>query len=136
VVKIGIKASAIPKGGALDKKRNIAFALSQVRLICKAKGDKNATSGSGLVVYPDKYKVAGKPLVKSPNLSEVLVFSGEDFKRRKAWIDLAFNVPSDMQASFLAFKNNTIVELPKPVESSSEIERELEAASRDDKKEK
>ena len=122
VVKVGIKGREIADGGASDEDRNVYFALSQVRLICKAKGAPAGTSGSSIVVYPDKYKLAGKPLAKAPGLDGIITFSGKDFNKRQiAWIDIAFNVPDNMQAAFLGFKNNTIVELPQTVENSSEI---------------
>lgn len=136
VVKVGIRGREIADGGASDEEGNVSFALSQVRLICKAKGAAAGTSGSSIVVYPDKYKLAGKPLAQNPGLDEVISFSRSDFnKKREAWIDIAFNVPDNMQAVFLEFKNNTIVELPKQVESSSEVERELEAEVRGESKE-
>ena len=134
-VKIGIKSGEIAKGGAANKDYTVSFALSQVRLICKAKGSLNEMSGTSTVVYPDRYLVAGKRPVKDPGLGEVVSFSRKEFKKGKAWIDLAFNVPSGMQGAFLVFKNNTIVELPKPVESSGEIERDLEAEIRGESKE-
>jgi len=137
VVKVGIKGREIADGGAADKDKNVYFALSQVRLICKAKGASTGTSGSSIVVYPDKYKLAGKPLAKEPGLDEVIKFSRNEFnKRGVAWIDIAFNVPDNMQAAFLGFKNNTIVELPKPVESNNEVERELAAEIRGESKKK
>ena len=137
VVKVGVIGREIASGGASDESRNVSFALSQVRLICKAKGASTSTSGSNTVVYPDRYKVAGKPVVKEPWLGEVITFSGSDFnKKRVAWIDIAFNVPDGMEGAFIEFKNNTVVELPKTVESSSEVERELEAEIRGESKEK
>ncbi len=135
-VRVGIKSSEIAKGGAANKERTVSFALSQVRLICKAKGALNEMSGNSTVVYPDRYLIAGKRPIKDPGLGKVVSFSGKEFKRGKAWIDLAFNVPSGMQGAFLVFKNNTIVELPKPVESSGAVERELEAEIRGESKEK
>ena len=71
-VKIGIKSSEIAKGGAANEERTVSFALSQVKLICKAKGALNEMSGSSTVVYTDRYLVAGKPPTNDPGLGGVV----------------------------------------------------------------
>ena len=126
VVRLGIKGKEVTDGGAMDSSGKITFALSQVRLICKKKNSSTeSTIGNGMTVYPDKYKLGGKAMAKEPELSEVITFERKDLKSRMAWIDIAYNVPSDMEAAFLQFKSNTIIELPKTVESTSEIEQSL-----------
>jgi hypothetical protein len=126
VVRIGIEGKEVKDGGAMDSTGKIKFALSQVRLVCKNKNSSTGNAiGNGMIVYPDKYKLGGKAMAKEPELSEVITFERADLKNRIGWIDIAFNVPSDLEATFLQFKSNTLVELPKTVESTIEIEQLL-----------
>jgi hypothetical protein len=108
-VRVGIKKSALPEAGS--------FTSSQLRLICKKQTDlKEALAGSGQNIYPTGFLTAPNQ-IQIKRLNEVITVKREDFedKAREKWIDFIFNVPADSVPVLIEFKQNNIVELPKPV---------------------
>jgi len=126
VIRMGIIGRDIEDGGAKDADGSVSFTLSQIRLICKEKSQPG-TTGSGIVVYPTKVIINKTPGQTDPDLSEVITISRTDFKKGAAWLDIAFQVPKGKTAVLLEFKNNTVIELPKTVTSTEEIETQLNA---------
>lgn len=148
VVRMEVKSSDIAKGGARDPEKKIAFTLSQVRLICKKKGQPG-TGGSGEVFYPEGLIVTrrqagadenaekqeltgvmdGRVLVKK-KLDEIITLSGDDFKHRgttsPARVDLSFDVPSGMEGVLLEFKYGAVSSVPKSEPASEEGEEYLD----------
>lgn len=112
----------------MDKEGKVSFTLLQIRLICREKGLTDPLAGSGTAIYPQG-RMIEKELAKD-ELDKILSFSRNDFQSKKpygraAWMDVAFKVPPGLTPAFIQFKQNTIVELPKPVTSTPEIEKQL-----------
>lgn len=108
-VRVGIKKSALPEAGS--------FSCSQLRLICKKQTDvKEPLSGTGQNIYPAGFLTAPHQ-IQIKRLNEVINVNRSDFedKAREKWIDFIFNVPSDSVPVLIEFKQNNIVEVPKPV---------------------
>lgn len=137
VVRAGFIGSNISEGGFADKNGKAEFTLSQLRLICKKKDQAADTSGSAVVVYPEQCTIIGKKSTVSGGeqqqkeaLSRLVALERNDFKvqrsyGRVAWADLVFSVPSGTQPVILQFKQNAGTDLPKPVNSTEEIEQQL-----------
>lgn len=143
VVRMELRDSDIKKGGAKDPDRNVSFTLSQVRLVCKKKGQgQTDTRGAGQVVYPEgrvvtrkrlDNKAENKPLTgpmtgrffEKRNLDEMITVPSGDFKAGKARLDIAFDVPSGMEPVLLAFKQNAVTKVPASVPASDENEELL-----------
>ena len=124
VIRMGIIGRDIADGGANDADRKVSFTLSQLRLICKEKGQAD-TTGSATVVYPIKVIINKKPGKTEPDLSETITLARNNFKKGTAWLDIAFQVPKGRIPVLLEFKQNTVVELPKTLTSTNEIENQL-----------
>ena len=108
-VRVGIKKSALADAGA--------FTTSQLRLICKKQTDlKETLAGTGQNIYPTGFLTAPNQ-IEIKRLNEVITIKREDFedKAREKWIDFIFNVPADSVPILIEFKQNNIVEVPKPV---------------------
>jgi len=108
-VRVGIIKSTVDEAGS--------FTPSQIRLICKKQTDlKNPLAGTGQNLYPTGFLTApGQIQIK--RLNEVIKVTRTDFedKARERWIDFVFNVPADSVPVLLEFKQNGIVQVPKPV---------------------
>ncbi len=124
VIRTGICSKAISDGGAANGSNDIAFTPAQVRIVCKAQDNAQALSGTGTPVYAVGL-IENKKLVKK-KMGETISISGKDIKKQTAWIDLAFQIPQNMQPILLGFKN-AMIELPAAVPTSEEIETALEA---------
>lgn len=108
-VRVGIIKSALADAGA--------FTGSQLRLICKKQTDlKDPLAGTGQNIYPTGFLTA-PDLIQIKRLNEVINVNRTDFedKARERWIDFIFNVPADSVPVLIEFKQNNIVEVPKPV---------------------
>ena len=132
-IRLEIDSSKIDKGGAADKDSNLSFGLYQVRVICKNTGQKNTFGSASKVIYPTSNVVlfpGGKPQKKVIPFGETLKFEKDEFTsakgKRLALIDLAFEIPSGMEAVLLEFKNIAVVEVPK-VSTSDNVEEQLNA---------
>ena len=130
LVRMGISVKEISDGGAMDSNGNVAFTLSQVRLICKKQGQASTTTGGAKAIYPGGCLFKRQKKGGQVSLDKVITAESEDFERgsygRVAWFDILFDVPSDMTAVLLEFKQNAIAELPRPVVGTDEIERQLD----------
>ena len=106
IVRVGIKRSAIKDAGR--------FTLSQLRLVCKQKGDtETALLGKGKNIYPRGYLKAANQLQEKKLNDQIKIehgdFSGNETVR---WIDFAFDVPGDFVPLVVEFKLNNIAEVP------------------------
>jgi hypothetical protein len=109
IVRMGIKRSAIKDAGQ--------FTLSQLRLVCKQKGDtETALLGKGKNIYPVGYLKAANQL-QEKKLNDQIKIGGNDFNENEnvRWIDFAFYVPNDFVPLVMEFKLNNIAEVPLPV---------------------
>ncbi|MHC4641310.1 MAG: CvpA family protein [Planctomycetota bacterium] len=108
-VRVGIIKSTVDEAGS--------FTPSQLRLICIKQTDlKDPLAGTGQNIYPTGFLTAPDQ-IKIKRLSEVINVTRTDFedKAREKWIDFIFNVPADSVPILLEFKQNSIVQVPKPV---------------------
>ncbi len=125
VVRFGISGNPIAKGGAAGEDGKISLIPAQIRLITKTQDQAAGYTGSAETVYPSGILQNGTFESVSLNqpLSEEVKNLGPD---RTVWLDLAFQVPADQRPILLSFKQNAIVELPKAVPTSEEIEKALD----------
>jgi len=110
IVRVGIKRNAVRDAGE--------FTLSQLRLICKQKGDtKDPLTGKGRNVYPIGYLEEADQIQAS---SRIQIVSGdfEDGAREKE-IDFVFRVPDGFEPVLVEFKLNNIVQIPRSAIVSS-----------------
>ena len=124
VIRLEMPRKDIAEGGAMDADGKVNFTLSQIRLICTAR-KQTGTTGSAEVHYPEKYQTKkNKTASDEADLSEIITFNRNDFKnkQRVAAIELAFDVPKNLTPILLAFKENTIIKLPKAVADSKELQ--------------
>jgi hypothetical protein len=87
------------------------FSLSQIRLICKQKGNESLR-GPAIDVYPAGYLIAAGRLERK-NLAENISLPWGDFKGNTKWMDFVFDVPNTHSPAMVAFKQNNIAALPK-----------------------
>lgn len=125
VVRLGISGNPIAKGGAAGNDGTISLVPAQIRLITKDQNQAKTMTGLAEVVYPSGRVQNGvfETLNLNQKMSEQVKNLGPD---RTVWMDLAFQVPAGRQAILLSFKENAIIELPKPVPTSEEIENALD----------
>ena len=137
IIRAGLKKANISAGGISDKRQKAEFTLSQVRLIYKNKNQNKDTSGKAGAAYPEQCILPGKAALASDDeenqktdLTEVFSLERNDFTAVKgygsiAWVDLVFNLPAGSIPVMLQFKQNAVIDLPKTVNSTDEIERQL-----------
>ncbi len=130
IVRMGIKGSEIDSGGAMDKDGIISFTTSQVRILCKQKGQAEDMTGSARPVYPEAQLLDNELI--PVRLDETInvargAFESVSTYGRVAWIDLAFRVPANMKPILLEFKQNAVAELPKAVAGTAKIDVFTEA---------
>ena len=109
IVRVGIKRSAIKDAGQ--------FTLSQLRLVCRQKGDaETAFLGKGKNIYPVGYLKAANQ-IQEKKLNDQIKIEREDFSENETakQIDFAFYVPGDFVPLVVEFKLNNIAEVPLPV---------------------
>ncbi len=107
IVRVGIKRIAA--------KAASQFTLSQLRLICKRKGDfESAFAGKGENTYAIGYLKAADQL-QEKKLNDQIKIDRNDFTENVKWIDFAFYVPADFVPLVVEFKLNSIAEVPPPV---------------------
>jgi hypothetical protein len=141
MVRLTVKNGPIERGGAQDPDSKVSFTLSQIRLICKDKNAKSdsPTSGSGVAVYP-KGRVVGRRqaaedakikeltglmdgrVVLEQNLDDIITLTSDDLKADGPKLDIAFDVPANMEAVLLEFKQNAVTKAPPTVQASEENE--------------
>jgi len=105
IVRVGLKSNAIKPSGK--------FTLSQLRLVCKQKGDaKDVLAGKGTNAFPVGYlKTADQLQLKK--LDETIQLERADLGSKTKWIDFAFYVPSDSVPVLVEFKQNNVVQVPQ-----------------------
>jgi len=136
VVRIGLKDRDIADGGAKDPKNIVSFTPSQIRMICKDSGQSDTITGNAKVVYPSlitniRARTSGvedETISVKKDLGTIITLRGEDFQKRVGWLDIAFDVPETMEGVLLQFKQNAVIELPKSVISTDEIEEQLNSS--------
>lgn len=108
LVRVGFNRKALKDGGC-------DFTLSQLRIICKEKGEgDNHLVGQGTNVYPMGYMV-GKNQMTRKRLNEKLSVSSDDFKDESTRnIDFVISVPTGQTPVLAQYKLNNMVEIPKP----------------------
>jgi hypothetical protein len=105
VVRIGIKRTAGQ------------FSLSQLRLICNRK-ETEPLKGAAVDVYPIGYFIR-TDTIQRKKLGEDINIPKEGFKSGVKWIDFVFNVPNTRVPVLVAFKQNSISPVPKPVSTEN-----------------
>jgi len=107
IVRVGITTKAIRESGT--------FTPSQLRLICKQKGDdKDPLAGKGKNIYPLGYlKTANELQIKK--LNNHIEIERSHLKGRVKEIDFAFYVPNGFVPVLVEFKQNSISQLPPPI---------------------
>lgn len=131
VVRMGINAARIDKGGAANDTGRIEFFPAQIRLIVRDKKDdspnqkKKPLTGSAKALYPVGF-LKDDSLVKS-ELNQVISPDPKELEDKILWLDAAFEVSSDIKPVLLEFKQNAAVDLSsyEVVKSSPEIENAL-----------
>jgi hypothetical protein len=104
IARLGIKLVALRQVGT--------FTLSQVRMICKAKGDdEEPFAGRGKTVYPLGYIQTANHL-RTKRLDEQITAEDADSDDDSVWVDFAFYVPNDSVPVLIEFKQNSILKLP------------------------
>lgn len=128
VVRMGLGIKNVPDGGAGNPAQNgkVAFCPAQVRLICKPTADAGKpAAGTATPVWPIGLLDAAGQFTPT-QIDEIIEPPTKGLKNQPVWIDAVFEVPSAAQAVFLQFKQNAMVELPAPVATSDEIEKDLD----------
>lgn len=126
VVRVGISTASIKDGGAKSDDGEISFIPAQFRVIYKQNEQASDLSGMGIQVYPKGILIDGE--LNQLELSQKIPIEKEATGRKRiGWIDLAFSIPSGHTPVLLAFKQNALIDLPKPVPTTEEIEQALEA---------
>ncbi|MHC4411724.1 MAG: CvpA family protein [Planctomycetota bacterium] len=104
IARIGIKLVALRQAGT--------FTLSQLRMICKAKGDdKEPFAGRGKTVFPIGYIQTANHL-RTKRLNDQITAELSDPNDDSVWIDFAFYIPNDSVPVLIEFKQNNIFKLP------------------------
>ncbi len=120
IVRSGINGNLIKDGGIIDEKGKASFTLSQLRLICKKKGEgADLLQGTSKVVYPEGYMKLEDQL-RATKLSEEFSLKRDDFIKdpkygKIRWLDLAFYVPENYEPALIQFKQNAIARVPSVV---------------------
>lgn len=117
MIRVKIKSTKISKGGAANKAGTLAFTPGQFRLVCQKKRPDGSFSGRIRVLYPVTYRVtAGEDTSRKEieNLGQLVPLGRDNLVGNNAPVDLAFEIPSDITARYLQFRNNLMVEVPKP----------------------
>lgn len=124
VIRLGISGNPIPKGGAAGDDQKIALIPAQMPLIAKEQDQAGNYTGSAHVIYPSGIlrNSAFEMLSLNQEMAEEVKNLGSD---RTVWLDLAYQVPQGQRAVLIGFKQNAILELPKSVPTSEEIEKAL-----------
>jgi len=118
IVRMGIKSGKIDQGGAMDNEGDVLFSFSQIRILCKQKGNTADMTGSARPVYPEAQLLDNE--IVPVRLNETINIARSEFESvagygKVAWIDLAFSVPANMIPVLLEFKQNAVVPLTRPV---------------------
>ena len=101
IVRVGIK----PNGKY--------FTTAQLRLICKEKADSdNPLKGKAVNIYPRGY-ISTKDRLETKQLNELIALTFSASTGREKLIDFVFEVPNNYSPTLIAFKQNSIAQVPK-----------------------
>ena len=105
IVRVGLTSKIMKPSGK--------FSFSQLRLVCKQKGDaKDVLAGKGTNAFPVGYlKTVDQLQLKK--LDETIQLERADLGSTTKWIDFAFYVPSDSVPVLVEFKQNNVVQVPQ-----------------------
>jgi hypothetical protein len=109
IVRVGFKRRTINDSGR--------FTPSQFRLVCKQKNDtSNILKGNAQSVFAIGYLTGENQLEIEP-MNKVTQLMDADFtvKTNVLWRDFAFYVPNGSVPVMLGYKQNVIMELPRPI---------------------
>lgn len=126
VVRMGIKVQSIANGGAGNAAGEVQFIPAQIRMVCKpesAAEGKKELSGTARAVLPAGFLEYGR-LVKK-NLEEIIAPDIKGLKDRILWQDVVFDIPQGQKGILLQFKQCAMVELPRAVPTSEDVEKAL-----------
>jgi len=105
VVRIGFKRSAL---SSKEKINAGVFTTSQLRLICKRRGEEQL-SGKGINIFPVGYLKSANQIETA---SKIELDRTNDFGESNTRdIDFVFCVPNDFVPAFVEFKQNSIAEI-------------------------
>ena len=124
VVRVGVKSKKVDDGGASNASSVLQFFPGQLRLIVKEASDAaEPMAGTATPKYPVGLWEGGK--VTEWELDQIISPDATQIENRVYWMDVAFQCSNDKTPILLEFRQNAVIELPKAVESTPEIEREL-----------
>lgn len=106
IVRMGLTSRLTVYGGT--------FTLSQVRLICKQKGDKNPFAGKAKNIYPIGYLKTENEL-EAKKLTDIIRLYPDEYINNLKEFDFVFYVPDGFVPVLIEFKRNCISQLPPPV---------------------
>ena len=87
-----------------------SLAVSQVRFMCKKKGDKARLDGSAVLIYPVGY-MTGESQAKSVGAKDTIPLNAKDAKDGVTWINFVLAVPKDYEPVAAGIRSNVIVEI-------------------------
>jgi hypothetical protein len=121
IVRIGFTAQMISTDGS--------FSPSQLRVMCRKKGDKPRLGGSAVSEYPIGY-LKGDNEVNAITMGQRITAALPAASQGPAWMDFVFYVPKDYEPVAVGLKANAFAEVPPmvganeaPKESSPEPEK-------------
>lgn len=129
VVTLKIKDKPIDKGGAENSDKKLSLIPAQVVMACTGSADSKGVKA----FYPVNYQVKGQAVKKDMSLSEVISLDNDAVEKtdkgRFGMLKMYYDIPEGMTPEYIAFKNNTIVKLPKLL-----TEEEIKQAKEEDEK--
>ena len=124
VIRVGVKSKKVDDGGASNASSVLQFFPGQLRLIVKEANDAaEPMAGTATPRYPVGLWEGGK--VTEWELDQIIAPDSTQIENRVYWMDVAFQCSNGETPVLLEFRQNAVIELPKAVESTPEIEREL-----------
>ena len=124
VIRVGVKSKKVDDGGASNASSVLQFFPGQLRLIVKEANDAaEPMTGTATQRYPVGLWEGGK--VTEWELDQIIAPDSTQIENRVYWMDVAFQCSNGETPVLLEFRQNAVIELPKAVESTPEIEREL-----------
>ncbi|MHC5084434.1 MAG: hypothetical protein ACYSOV_02395 [Planctomycetota bacterium] len=124
VIRVGVKSKKVDDGGASNASGVLQFFPGQLRLIVKeANAATEPMAGTATAKYPVGLWEGGK--VTEWELDQIIAPDSTQIENRVYWMDVAFQCSNGETPILLEFRQNAVIELPKAVESTPEIEGEL-----------
>jgi hypothetical protein len=123
IVRIGFTGQMIATDGS--------FSPSQLRVMCKKKGDKSRLGGSAVIAYPIGY-IKSANEVKTTTMGERITAALPTGSEGPVWMDFVFYVPKDYEPVAAGLKANAFAAIP-PMVSANEAPGEPGPASEPEK---